>query len=137
MGDYTVRIEFDDGLYTYLFPQVYEVKDNLEGMKGKVHHGTRADGCIVIPGGKKSQKITIDGNLFDADGYEDLTTLMNIMRTQVTTDPATLTMKHLQPPSTWVDDWSYTVRRVDEISFGPSMRIGVQPYSVSFIVTSY
>jgi len=106
-------------------------------MKSTVHGGTRSDGSIVIPGGKRSQDIVVKGTLFDQDGYEDLTTLMNTMRTEVTTDEATLTMRHLQPPATWVNDWQYTVRRSDEIEFAPSLRTGSQKYSIPFLVISY
>lgn len=136
--DYTVRLTFlssETGSVEYTFPNVFSISDPKEGMKATVIEGNRGDGSIVIPGGKKSQEIIIRGKLFDADGYKDLTTLMNDMRTEITTDLATLTMKHYD--SGWVTDWTYTVRRINEIEFDESMRIGIQPYSARFLVVAY
>ena len=136
--DYTVRLTFlssESGSVEYTFPTVFSVSDPKEGMKATVIHGTRGDGAIVIPGGKKSQEIRIKGKLFDADGYKDLTALMNDMRSKITTDLATLTMKHND--GGWVTDWTYSVRRIDEITFPTSMRIGMQEYEISFLVLTY
>ena len=136
--NYTVRVTFlssESGSVEYAFPNVFSVSDPKEGMKATVIHGTRGDGAIVIPGGKKSQEIRIRGKLFDSDGYKDLTALMNDMRNEVTTELATLTMKHYD--GGWATDWSYTVRRIDEIEFPSSMRIGVQEYNIGFLVVAY
>ena len=136
--DYTVRLTFlssESGSVEYTFPNVFSVSDPKEGMKATVIHGTRGDGAIVIPGGKKSQEIRIRGKLFDADGYKDLTALMNDMRSKITTDLATLTMKHND--GGWVTDWTHSVRRIDEINFPSSMRIGMQEYEISFLVLTY
>jgi len=130
--DYTVKINFtvsgsgnpDDDL-----PLVFQVADPKEGMKATVIK-------IVIPGGKKSQIITVRGNLFDTDGYKALTDKINELKTNLTTDVATLTMKHLEGVS-YVTDWSYTVRRIDEIRFPKSFRTGKQEYSVDFLVIAY
>ena len=95
--NYTVRYVFDDGTYHYVFPYVQDVNDSKEGDKHIQIEGNRADGSLYIPGGKKSQTISISGILADADGFKDLAALMNIMRTQVTTDQATLTCKYYDP----------------------------------------
>ena len=132
--DYTVKITFtkqETGAVEYQLPYVFHVSDPKEGMKATVIRGTRGDGSIVIPGGKRSQVITIRGKLVDADGYKDLTTLINEMRDEVTTDIATLTMKRLNGETGYVNDWSYTVRRIEEIRFPKSMRISSQDYEVS------
>lgn len=134
--DYTVVVNFNDGTNDYDLPYVFQISDPKEGMKATVIHGTRGDGAIVIPGGKRSQEITIRGKLFDSDGYKDLTTKMNEMRTKVTTDIATLTLKHKEGVS-FVTDWSYTVRRLTEIRFPESMRIGAQEYEIRFLVLAY
>ena len=133
--NYTVRINFNDGINNYDFPNVFSISDPKEGMKATVIEGNRGDGSVVIPGGKKSQEIIIRGKLFDAEGYKDLTALMNDMRTKITTDLATLTMKHYD--GGWVTDWTYSVRRINEIEFDESMRIGIQPYSIRFFVIAY
>jgi len=136
--NYTVRLTFlsqETGSVEYTFPNVFSVSDPSAGMKATVIEGNRGDGSIVIPGAKKSQEIVIRGKLFDADGYKDLTTLMTDMRDKVTTDLATLTMKHYD--SGWQTDWTYTIRRINEIEFSESMRIGIQPYSARFLVVAY
>src|SRR3972149_7516911 len=133
MASFTVVVNFNDGINNYDLPHVFKVSDPKEGIKATVIEGTRGDGVIVIPGGKKSQEITIEGRLIDNDGYEDLTTLINEMKTKVTTNQATLTLKHWTG-STWQNDWSYTVRRIDEIEFEESLRTWEQPYSIRFLV---
>lgn len=125
------------GSTPYTFTYLQEIEDPKEGMKHNKIDGTRGDGCIIIPGGKRSQKLIVKGLLRD-DGYEDLTTLMDTMRSSVTTDSATLTLKHRPiAGGNWTTDWSYTVRRVDEIKFEPSFRIDEVRYEVSFWVTAY
>jgi hypothetical protein len=105
-------------------------------MKATVIEGTRSDGSIIIPGGKKSQEITVKGILLDNDGYADLTSLIGTMRTSVTTNPATLTLKHWTG-GTWSNDWSYSVRRINEIEFGESLRTSDVEYTITFLVISY
>jgi hypothetical protein len=137
MPSYTVRVVLNDGVsgLEYIFPHVFQVSDPKEGMKATVIEGTRGDGAIVIPGGKKSIELIIRGRLIDNDGYVDLTTLMATMRNMVTTDQATLTLEHLD--TTWQTDWIYTVRRIDEIDFPESLRTWEQEYSVKFLVIAY
>jgi len=138
MPNYTVQLVLNNGITgsEYIFPHVFSVSDPIEGMKATVIEGTRGNGSIVIPGGKKSQQLIIRGRLIDNDGYADLTSLMATMRSMVTTSQATLTMEHLVGAS-YVPDWSYTVRRIDEIEFEESLRTWEQPYSVRFLVVAY
>jgi hypothetical protein len=136
MPNFTVKVNFNDGINNYDLPHVSKISDPKEGMKSTVIEGTRGDGSIIIPGGKKSQEISINGVLFDSDGYVDLTTAMNDMRTKVTTNVATLILKHWTG-STWAIDWSYTVRRTDSIDFDESLRTDSQPYSIRFLVIAY
>jgi hypothetical protein len=133
-----VKLVFADGTHTYTFPLVQKISDPIEGNKAVVLEGNRADGSIIIPGGKKSIEIEVEGILFDNDGYIDITTLMSTMRTNVTTLPATLTLSHWNG-ATWVTDWSYSVRRIDPIEFPDSddLRTVTQRYSARFIVFSY
>jgi hypothetical protein len=130
-----VRIKFDDGINEYIFPIVQSVSDPAPGNKATVIHGTRGDGCIIIPSGKKSIEITIRGVIVDNDGYVDITSKMNEMRTKVSTNVATLSMQHFD--GGWVNDWQYTVRRIDEITFSDSLRTVDQEYEVRFLVLSY
>lgn len=136
MANYTVQFIFNDGTNSYTFPLVYSVSDPKEGMKATVIPGTRGDGSIIIPGGKKSQEIRLKGYIVDSDGYEDINTRMGDMKSKVTTNPATLTMRHWTG-ATWVNDWQYTVRRIDEITFPESLRTDSQEYEVTFIVMTY
>lgn len=136
--DYPVKITFlkdETGAVEYDLPLVFHVTDPQEGMKATVIKGTRGDGAVVIPGGKESQEIKIKGKLFDTDGYKALIALMTEMRNKLTTDVATLTMKHYD--SGWVNNWSYTVRRIEQIRFPKSFRTESQDYEVSFLVLSY
>lgn len=135
MASYTVKINFNDGTYDYDLPLVFHLSDPQQGMKATVIKGTRGDGSIVIPGGKRSHEITVRGRLMDEDGYKDITDLMNEMRTKVTTNVATLTLKHYD--GGWVTDWSYTVRRIEEIRFPESLRTDSQEYEIIFYVIAY
>jgi len=136
MGNYTVQTVFYDGTNTYTFPLVQSISDPSEGMKATVIEGTRGNGSIVIPGGKKSQEITIKGIIHDNDGYIDITTAMDDMRSKVTTNAATLTIRHWTG-STWQNDRVWNVRRINEITFGDSMRTCDIEYTVSFLVIAY
>lgn len=136
--NYTVRITFledSTGAVEYQLPHIFHVSDPQQGIKATVIQGTRGDGSVVIPGGKKSQEIIIRGKLFDNDGYKDLTALMTEMRTKLTTEVAILTMEHYD--GGWVTDWQYTVRRITEIRFPKSMRTESQDFEVSFLVLAY
>ena len=130
-----VRFYFDDGTNQYTFPYVFHVSDPKEGMKATIIKGNRGDGSIIIPGGKKSQEIRIRGKIIDEDGYNDITTLMNEMRTKVTTNSATLKMQYYS--GSWISDWEYTVRRITEIRFPQSLRTDSQEYEVVFLVLTY
>ena len=141
MASYIVKVNFNDGTYDYDLPYVQSVSDPKEGMKATVLEGTRSDGSIVIPGGKRSQTIRVEGVLYDNDGYEDLTTKINTLKASLTTDPATLTLKHWDADASgggaYVTDWAYAVVRIREIYFADSLRTASQPYTVDFLVTGY
>lgn len=142
MANYTVKVNFNDGTQNYDLPYVQQVVDPKEAMKAIVVDGNRADGCIVIPGGKKSQDITVRGILWDNDGYKDLDTKINALKSAITTNTATLTLKYwddtISGGGGWVNSWSYTVRRIEEIQFpSPSRRTATQDYEVRFRVLSF
>ena len=136
MASYNVEFIFNDGVNSYTFPIVYRISDPKEGMKATVIDGNRGDGSIIIPGGKKSQRIVVEGYIVDSDGYKDITDRMADMKTKVSTNPATLTMRHWTG-ATWQNDWQYTVRRIDEIDFPESLRTDSQKYQIEFLVSSY
>jgi len=137
MSSYIVRCVFNPGItgLEYIFPHIFSISDPSPGMKSTIIEGTRGDGCIVIPSGKKSIEIEIKGRLIDNDGYADLTALMTTMRSMVTTAQAILTLEHFN--GTWVQDWSYLVRRIDEIEFPENLRTWDQEYNCRFLVISY
>ena len=143
MASYTVRVTFNDGSGDYVFPLVQTIKDNKEGSKAVIHEGTRGDGSIHIPGGKKSQTISLTGILYDADGYEDLTTAINALKAAVTDDPATLTLEHwdstLSGGGAYVTDWEYTVVRINEIIIDDEteFRTDRVVYTCEFLVLAY
>jgi len=133
--NYQVTINFNDGIYDYDLPIVQsETGSNLTGNKDTIIEGNRGDGAIVIPGGKRSQLITIKG-ILTGDDYKAITTLMNTMRTNITTEVATLTMKHYD--SGEIIDWQFTVKRITEIKFPETLRTSSQDYEIEFLVLSY
>jgi len=136
MTDFIVQCIFNDGSGDYILPHIFHISDPKEGMKATVINGTRGDGAIVIPGGKKSAEIIVTGRLLDNDGYADLTTLIIGLKTAVTTNQATLTLKHWTG-STWANDWSYQVRRIDEITFSESLRTYDQEYEITFLIVAF
>lgn len=138
MPSFTVRVILNAGITgeEYIFPHVFKISDPSPGIKATVIEGTRGDGCIVIPSGKKSIEITIEGRLIDNDGYVDLSSLMATMRNMVTTDQATLTLEYWDGAA-WQVTWSYTVRRISEISFPESLRTWEQEYECTFLVVAY
>lgn len=137
--DYIVRITFEEqatGAVAYVLPYVFHINDPKEGMKAVVIPGNRGAGSIVIPGGQKSQEIVVRGNLIDEDGYKDLTTRINELKASLTTNLATLTMEHKEG-AIWITDWTYSVRRITEIEFSESLRVGKQEYEATFLVVAY
>lgn len=138
MSNYQVQVVFNLGEGgQYIFPLVQAIGDPQEGMKATLIEGTRGDGVIVIPGGKKSQEITIKGILLDNDGYVDLTTLMDGLRSAINTDTATITIRHWTGV-TWQINRTWNVRRIDEIEFDEdNMRTNSIEYTIRFLVTSY
>lgn len=136
-NNWQVTLNFNDGTYNYDIPHIFDLSDPKEGMKATVIDGVRGDGAIIIPGGKKSQEIVVKGTLYDIDGYADLTTLISTMKTDITTNPAVLTLKHWSG-SAWVNDWAYSVRRIEPIEWeSSSLRLDAIQYSIRFIVISY
>jgi hypothetical protein len=132
-----VRLYFNDGTNTFTFPLVQSATNPEAGTKDVVIEGVRADGSIVIPGGKKSTEITIRGIiLHNNDGYSQIIQDMNAMRTYVTNRVATLSQQHWNG-SSWVNDWSYTVKRIGDIDFGESLEYLEQQYTVRFLILSY
>jgi len=142
MASTVVKLNFLDTTVTpnksYDFPLLQSISDPIPAMKATIIPGNRASGSLVIPGGQKSIEIIVKGILFAAGGYADLTTLMGTMRTDITSNPATLTLSHWTG-STWATDWAYSVRRTEEIDFPESedKRTQSQNYEVRFLVISY
>jgi len=140
MSSYTVRVTFlkDGSGYTpYTLPLIQDIEDPEPSMKETEIDGTRGDGTIVIPGGKKSQTIKINGLLYDDDyDFVSISTAMAAMRTALTTDTGTLTLEYYASGA-WHTVWTFTVRRLSEINFPPSLRVDSQKYEVSFKVLTY
>ena len=138
MPSYQVVLNFNDGTNNYDFPHVYSLSDPIPGMKAVIIEGKRGDGSICIPAGLKSVEIEVKGRIFETDGYADIMTAIGTMRTDVTTNVATLTLKHYDiDESEWVTDWAYQVRRISEINFEESLRTDLQSYSMRFLVLAY
>jgi len=143
MANYTVRVTFQEqesGSIEYIFPLVQNISIPKQGIKATVIHGTRADGCLVIDGGKKSLEVIIKGKIWGED-YVDLITKINTLKASVTTNPATVTLEHYDPNQSgggaWVTDTAYTVKRIEDITFGESMLTDIIDYNVNLLVIAY
>lgn len=131
-----VKLNFNDGTNDYDLIHVQsETGSNLTSNKDTIIEGNRADGAILIPAGKKGQRIIVRGILVGED-YEELTDLILEMKEKITSEVATLTLKHYENGG-WETDWTYTVRRLGEINFLDSLRISSQEYEVTFLVIAY
>ena len=143
MASYTVRCKFNDGSGDYTFPLLQTISDPKEMSKGVIHEGTRGNGSVFIPGGRKSQTIKISGFIADNDGYEDITSQLNSLKSEVTVLPGTLTLEHWDPNASaggaWTTDWQYTVVRNSEIEINDNneMRTDKISYSCEFLVLTY
>ena len=139
--DALVKLTFNDGSGDKDLPYIQNISDPIEGMKANVIKGNRGDGSIIIPGGKKSIEIAVKGIIWSNEGYVDLITQMNELRTNITTNIATLTLKHwdntVSGGGAYITDWAFTVRRIDEINFGSSMRTESIEYDIRWIVIAY
>lgn len=137
MSTVQVRVRFSVGSMDYDLPHVFSITDPQPSIKAVVIDGRRADGAIVIPGGKKSEEIVVRGTII-ADDYNAVTDIIDNIRTYITTDVGILSLQHYDPDTTsWISDWSYTVRRIDKIDFSESLRIVDQEYSIRFLILSY
>jgi len=145
MANYTVRVTFLDselesGEELYVFPLVQNISIPKEAIKATVINGTRGNGCLVINGGKKSKEIIIKGKIWGED-YLDLITKINALKASVTNNIATVSLEHYDADASgggaWIVDNAYTVKLIDEITFGESMLTDTIDYTVNLLVTSY
>jgi hypothetical protein len=135
--NYTVRFYFDDGTNTYTFPLVQAINDNVPAIKATIIPGNRSDGSIAIPGGKRSLELVLRGIIVD-NNYAAIIAKKDEMRIKVTTNPATLTMRHWNSNAgTWVNDYVYIVRRTEEIIFPDTLLTSEQQYECRFLVTQF
>jgi hypothetical protein len=133
---YQVRYVFNDGSGDVILPIAQQVDDPKEGDKSTVIEGTRGNGSLRIPGGLKSQIITIKGTLLNHLGYANLIQDKITFQNSITTNTATLTAQHFS--SGWQTDYAYTVFRQGEIKFGmDSQRTDYIEYTINFFVLSY
>lgn len=131
----TVKLTFNDGSGDYDLPLVQSVSDPKEAMKAVVIPGIRASGSLVIPGGKKSIEIIVKGKII-AQGYKLITEAMDALRTNITTDAATLTLQYNEGAG-WQISWARSVRRIEEIRFPASKRTSSQDYEISFLQNAF
>ena len=142
MSNWIVKVTFLDsesGSTDYDFLLVQNISIPKEGIKATVIKGTRGDGSLVINGGKRSQEIIVKGKIWGTD-YVDLITKINELKVAITTNPATITLKHFDADATgdgWVVDTEYLVKRIEDITFGDSMLTDIIDYTVNFLVISF
>jgi len=138
MANYSVRVVYNKGISgeEYIFPLVQSITEPKAGTKDTIIQGKRADGSIVIPGGKKSQELIIKGKIWSDTGYVDLMEKLDEMKALVGSAVATITKEYWNG-ATWVTTWAYTVKRSEPITFAESMQTDIQDYSVSFLIISY
>jgi hypothetical protein len=141
--NYTVRVVYNKGepASEYIFPLVQSITEPKEGYKSVVIRGNRADGAIVIDGGKQSQEIIIKGKLWSDIGYADLMEKLNEMKTHIGSGVATITKEFWNPALTgggaWQNTWVYTVKRIEPITFADSLQTDIQEYTATFFIVAY
>jgi len=104
--------------------------------KSVIIEGTRGEGAIVIPGGKKSWELIISGVLTidgATEGYEELTAKINAMETTIL-DNIRYKIRLDKSPSTY---WEYNVKRIKAIEYPENMRTESQEYTVRFLANSW
>jgi hypothetical protein len=132
-----VRLLFNAGAGNIVLPLIVSISDPEAGAKDTIIEGKRADGSLIIPGGKRSALISIKGYLVNHAGYAALTSDMNSLRTNIANSLATLTLQHYAS-AVWSDDWTYTVKRQGEIRFSPdNLRTDFQEYTIDFLIVSF
>lgn len=142
MSSYIVRVVYNKGESDqYIFPLVQSITEPKAGTKSVVIKGNRADGSIVIEGGKESQEITIKGKLIDEDGYVALMNLLGTMKTKIGTGIATITKEYwdstLSGGGDWATTWEYTVRRIEPITYADSLQTDIIEYTATFLIVAY
>ena len=142
MANYTVRVVYNKDLASeYVFPLVQGITEPKAGTKDTIINGRRADGAIVIPGGKQSQELVIKGKIWSDTGYADLMTKLNTMKSGIGSDVATITKEYWNPDASgggaWETTWAYTVKRIEPIVFPDSMQTDIQDYTITFLIISY
>ena len=132
-----VRLVFNGGSGDVILPLIISISDPEAGTKDTIIEGKRADGSLVIPGGKRSSIISVKGYLVNHAGYAAVTSDMSTFRTNISNNIATLTLQHYANAA-WSTDWVYTVKRQGEIKFGPdNLRVDYQDYTIDFLIVSY
>lgn len=132
-----VRLIFNDGSGVIVLPLIQSAPAPEAGAKDTVLEGIRADGSIIIPGGKKSSIISVKGYLVNHAGYASLISDMNTMRTNISNNVATLTMQHFAS-AVWNNDWQYLVKRQGEIRFpSDGFMTDFQQYEIDFFVLNF
>jgi hypothetical protein len=58
------------------------------------------------------------------------------MRSNIDTNVGILSMQHYDGGD-WIDNWSYTVKRISQIDFSDSFRVVDQEYTVKFLILAY
>lgn len=123
-------------------PHIQSITDVQPGIKNIVIEGIRGDGALVIPGGRPSYNITVEGILLASDttlpdgtaystangtNYEKLEEQIDWLRTYVVT---TETKLYVEKTDATYD--TYTVRRLNSINFPDSLRTSIQSYTIAF-----
>jgi hypothetical protein len=133
MPNYTVRYLFN----SYVFPVVNSISDPKEATKDTIIEGTRGDGSIVIPAGKKSQTITLKGYLINHAGYVSLIADKAALEAGVPTSVGTFSAQHWNG-SSWTTDYTYTVKRIAPITYDTdTLRTDYLGYTVELFIIAY
>lgn len=123
-------------------PHIQSIDDGEPGIKNIKIEGTRGDGELIIPGGRNSQDIIVNGIILAQDktlpdgtpysnpsgtNYEKIMEQIDWLRLNV---PTTEIHLYIEKTSSTYDD--YVVRRVDKINFPDNLRRSVQGYTIVF-----
>jgi len=142
MSSYNVRFIYQKGESNqYIFSLVQSTTEPKAGSKSVIIKGNRGDGSIVIDGGKASQELTIKGILYSEEGYVDLMSKLDTMKSKIGTGLATITKEWFDTEASgggeWKTTWQYSIKRIEPISFEDSLQIDKISYTVTFYIVAY
>lgn len=131
-----MRLYTESNVLVYEFEIVQYTNAPQSPGKAVVIEGTRGEGAIVVPGGKKSWDLVITGILMidgATEGYEELTAKIDEMENLILAN----TRYKVRLDKTSSTYYEYKVKRIHTIDYPESLRTDSQEYMVTFLANSW